>query len=190
MREVRSGSSPLPDSFREFFGFPVPVSPYFQQKEEDKFWWHERYERVPILGPITSGSEIIALDPPSDDEVMRALEKAQPVQGGVSLLWERNRNNVRIVKHKIADYVDPPRVYPLIGPAQQHHAHYKCSIYFTETRYVGWPVPHTLKDEDTVEVIYIDHNHFHMVGGQQSARSAIPHRAAASNRPVADEVET
>ena len=71
---------------------------------------------------------------------------------------------VRIVKEKIADYIDPPRVYPLIGPAQLHHAHYKCTIYYTEITRVGWPVPYTYTDEDAVEVIYIDHNHFHMVG--------------------------
>ena len=85
------------------FSIPVPISPYLQKKEEDKFWQKERYDRVPILGPITNGGEIAALDPPSDDEVMRALEKAQPVQGGIPFLHEHNRNNVRIVKEKISD---------------------------------------------------------------------------------------
>lgn len=145
-------------------GIPIPVSPYLQKREEDQFWSRERYDRVPILGPITSGAEPVALDPPSDDEVMRALEKAQPVQGGIPLLWERQRNDVRIVKNKISDYIDPVRVYPLIGPAQQHHAHYKCTIFYRDTRRIGWPVPHTTVDEDAQEVIYIDHNHLHMVG--------------------------
>ncbi|MCO6046636.1 hypothetical protein NG895_22295 [Aeoliella sp. ICT_H6.2] len=143
---------------------PVPVSPYFQKDKEDEFWRKERYDRVPILGPITSGSEPVALDPPSDDEVMVAMEKANPVQGGWPFLYERNRNNVRIVKEKIADYVDPPRVYPLIGPAQQHHAHYKCTVYYEDVRNIGWPVPHRLVDQDAREVLYIDHNHLHMVG--------------------------
>jgi len=146
------------------FAVPVPVSPYFQKKKEDQFWQKERYDRVPILGPLTSGTEAVALDPPSDDEVMRAMEKARPVQGGIPFLHEHNRNNVRIVKEKISDYVDPPRVYPMIGPAQQHHAHYKCTIYFEDVRRIGWPVPHTLRDEDAREVIYVDHNHLHMVG--------------------------
>ena len=145
------------------WAFPIPVSAYFQKKKEDEFWFRERYKRVPILGPITSGG-ITALDPPSDDEVMCALEKAQPVQGGVPQLWERNRNKVRIVKEKIADYVDPPRQYPLVGPAQQHHAHYKCTIYYEDVRRIGWPVPHTLRDEDAREVIYVDHNHLHQFG--------------------------
>jgi hypothetical protein len=150
------------------FSIPIPVSPYFQKKKEDEFWEHERYDRAPILGPITSGANIVALDPPSDDEVMRALEKADGIQGGIPFLYERNRNNVRIVKKKIADYIDPPRVYPMIGPAQQHHAHYCCTIYYEDVRRIGWPVPHTLRDEDSREVIYVDHNHLHMVGNVDS----------------------
>ena len=43
----------------------------------------------------------------------------------------------------MADYIDPPRIIPLVGPAQFHHAHYKCIVYFTEVTHVGWPVPYT-----------------------------------------------
>ncbi len=147
-----------------FLAYPIPVSPYYQHKAEEDFWRHERYDRVPILGPTTSGGPPVALDPPTDDEVMLALEKASPVQGGIPLIYEKQRNDVRIIKEKIADYVDPPRFYPLIGPAQLHHAHYKCTIYFEEKTIIGYPVPHTLHDRESVEVIYIDHNHLHMVG--------------------------
>jgi len=143
---------------------PIPISPLWQKLPEDKFWEEERYNNVPILGPITPGGPATALDEPSDDEVMRAFERAKPTQGGLPLLHEIQRNKVRIVKEKIGDYIDPPRIVPLIGPAQLHHAHYKCTIYYTEITNVGWPVPHRTRDEDAVEVIYIDHNHFHMVG--------------------------
>ena len=145
-------------------GVPIPVSPLRQKEFEDKFHIQERYARVPILGPLTSGGPVTALDPPTEDEVMWALERARPVQGGIPFLHETQRNNVNIIVEKIQDYVDPPRVIPLIGPAQLHHAHYKCTIYFEERRIIGWPFPHTLIDEDAVEVVYIDHNHFHMVG--------------------------
>ena len=37
-------------------GYPIPVSPYFQKKEEDAFWNHKRYDRVPILGPLQPGA--------------------------------------------------------------------------------------------------------------------------------------
>ncbi|MCA9217917.1 MAG: hypothetical protein KDB27_32830 [Planctomycetales bacterium] len=143
---------------------PIPVTPYLQEQKEDAFWEHERYDRVPILGPITSGGPAVALDPPSDDEIMRTLERSHPVEGGIPFLHETQRNNVRIRKDLIADYVDPPRFYPLVGPAQLHHAHYKCTITYSETKRVGWPIPHTLHDEETVEVVYIDHNHLHIVG--------------------------
>ncbi len=143
---------------------PIPVSPHFQDHMEDKAWEHERYDRVPILGPVTAGGPVKALDPPSDDEVMRALEHARTVEGGIPFLYEKQRNNVRIIKHKIADYIDPPRFVPLVGPAQLHHAHYKCTIFFEEVTRVGWPIPHEIRNEDAREVIYVDHNHFHIVG--------------------------
>jgi len=143
---------------------PIPVSPYFQDQLEDRAWEKERYDRVPILGPLTAGGPATALDPPSEDEIMRAFERARQVEGGLPFLHEIQRNNVRIVTERLGDYVDPPRVYPLIGPAQLHHAHYKCIIHLTETTRVGWPIPYTTTDEDTQEVIYIDHNHLHMVG--------------------------
>jgi hypothetical protein len=156
------------------FAFPIPVTVLAQDNKEDKFWEHERYARAPILGPLPAGADIVALDPPSDDEVMRALERARPVEGGVPLLYERNRNNVRIVKEKIADYIDPPRHYPIVGPAQQHHAHYKCTVYYEDVRRIGWPVPHTLRDEDAREVVYIDHNHLHMVGNVDTGEMMLP----------------
>ncbi|MBA2117818.1 hypothetical protein [Bremerella alba] len=153
-----------------YFGpllFPIPVSPYYMDNKEDEFHVHERYDRAPILPPIPPGAPHVALDPPSDDEVMRALERARPVEGGLPFLHEVQRNNVRITKEKIADYIDPPRVMPLVGPVQLHHAHYKCTVYYTEVKRIGWPIPHTLRDEDTREVIYIDHNHLHRVGNVQ-----------------------
>jgi hypothetical protein len=143
---------------------PIPVTPYLQDEMEDNAWEQERYKRVPILGPLTTGGPAVALDPPSEDEIMRALEHARPVEGGVPLLHEVQRNNVRIIVEPVADYVDPPRVYPLIGPAQLHHAHYKCIVNYTEVERVGWPIPYTTTDEDCQEVIYIDHDHLHMVG--------------------------
>jgi hypothetical protein len=146
------------------FGIPIPVSPYFQKLPEDKFWNNERYDRMPVLGPLTPGSPNTSLDPPSEDEVMRALEKARPVQGNMPLMYEIQRNNIRIVSEPVADYIDPPRVYPLAGPAQLHHVHYKCIVYFTEITRVGWPIPYTNTDEDCQEVVYIDHDHLHMVG--------------------------
>jgi hypothetical protein len=75
-----------------------------------------------------------------------------------------SRNDVRIIKEKLGDYIDPPRFIPLVGPAQLHHAHYKCTIYYNQIVRVGWPVPHSLIDDESIEVIYIDHNHFHLVG--------------------------
>ncbi len=168
---------PLATSFHPtvLFPWPAPVSPIWQKQQEDKFWVHERYKRVPILDPLVTSGTNMALDPPSPDEIMRAMENIHPVEGGVPLLWEKHRDNVRMTVEPIADYIDPPRVYPLIGPAQLHHAHYKCTVYYSETTRNGWPLPYTTVDEDAREVIYIDHNHFHRVGAvDDEAAAAAP----------------
>ena len=160
---MAAGCVGLPGPSLGLAGIPLPVSPSLQHEYENQAWEQERYNRVPIMGPITQGTEIVALDPPSDDQVMRAFEKAHPIKGA-PFLETTVRNNVKIVKEKIADYADPPRVVPLIGPAQLHHAHYKCTIFYSEVIHVGWPIPHTITNEDAQEVVYIDLDHYHMVG--------------------------
>ena len=142
---------------------PVPVSPYFQQGYEDLHWENLRYNKVAIMEPVRNG-QAVALDPPSDDQVMRALEKIRPVSGAIPFLETTHRTNIRITKELLADYLDPPTMVPLVGPAQVHHSHWKCTVYFTETVNVGWPIPQTLVNEEAQEVIYIDLDHLHRVG--------------------------
>jgi hypothetical protein len=143
---------------------PIPVSPYFQGGYEDEAYEKERYRKVAILEPITE-KEHVSLDPPSDDQCIRQLEKIRPVSGAVPGMETSFRNVKGITKELIADYVDPPRVMPLTGPVQVHHAHYKVTVYFEEQTNVGWPIPYTIKNEDAVEVFYIDMDHLHRVGG-------------------------
>ena len=95
---------------------------------------------------------------------MRALEDARPVQGNIPYLYEQQRQQRANHGRAGGRFINPPRVYPLVGPAQLHHAQYKCTVYFTEVTRVGWPIPYTTVDEDAQEVLYIDHNHLHMVG--------------------------
>ena len=148
-----------------FLGYPMPVSPYYQHKQEEKFWKKERYEKVPILGPNDFGwSRRGTRSAHATTRSCTRWKQLVLFKAAFRCLYEKQRNNVRIIKEKIADYIDPPRFYPLIGPAQLHHAHYKCTIYFDEKTTIGYPVPHTLHDREAIEVVYIDHNHFHMVG--------------------------
>lgn len=145
---------------------PVPVSPVLQNAAEDAAWERERYGKVPILDPIEDG-HVAAIDEPSDDLVLRQLERVRKTTGTVPFLDSTYRNDIRIMKVRIADYVDEPRFFPMVGPAQLHHSHWKCTVYFTQVTNVGWPIPHTLKNTDASEVLYIDLDHLHRVGGPQ-----------------------
>lgn len=151
---------------------PAPFSSFFQKYDEDRFWNHLKYDRTPILAPLTAGGPTEALDPPSDDEVLRVLEKSSPIQTAFPAVEEKQRIDVRIVKEKVADYIDPPRVYPLVGPAQVHHSHYKCTVYFTEVTLVSLPIPHTVTAPETAIAVYIDHNHLHQVGNLDGGPSS------------------
>ena len=116
------------------------------------------------MGKIAHDQHLPAIAATSNFELVATVSRHGESVNGLPFFHEVQQNDVRIVKEKIADYIDDPRVIPLIGPAQLHHAHYKCTIYYSGTIRVGWPIPHTLRDEEAVEVIYVDHNHFHMVG--------------------------
>jgi hypothetical protein len=135
----------------------IPVSPWFSQEIEDTYWEEERYGRVPILDPVEGEfAPIYCLDPPSPDEVMRALP--DEIGGGVPFLAETSYNNVRMVVEPIVDDVGDCKFYPLVGPARLHKCHYKCTVYYDKTIRSGWPVPFEFTDA-TEEVIYVDHDH-------------------------------
>jgi hypothetical protein len=80
---------------------------------------------------------------------------------GVPYIYEEFRDQISIVSQRLVDKIDPPRFYPLIGPAQLHHCHWKCTIYFLETIESGYPFPFQCKRQ-RVEVVYIDKDHLHL----------------------------
>ena len=150
------------------FGMPpvIPVSAWASQQVEDGYWEEERYGRVPILDPVEGENAPIAcLDPPSKDEVIRALP--DDTAGGLAFIAETSRSNVRIVVELIVDRLDDAKFYPMVGPARHHHCHYKCTVFYDKTIRSNWPVPFTHTDQ-TQEVVYIDHNHLIRVAGPQT----------------------
>jgi hypothetical protein len=135
----------------------IPVSPYMSQKVEDEYWEEERYGKVPVLDPVEGeNAPLFCMDPPSADQVMRALP--DPREGGVPFLAETQWNNVRMIVEPIVDRLDECRFYPMVGPARLHHCHYKCTVFYEETKRSHWPVPFTHVDQ-TEQVVYIDKDH-------------------------------
>lgn len=135
----------------------IPVSPYFSQLIEDTYHNEERYGKVPILDPVEGeNAPLFCMDPPTPDEVMRALP--DDTAGGMPFFAEVTRNNVRIVVEPIVDKLEECRFYPLAGPARLHKCHYKCTVYFDKVIRSDWPIPYTHADA-TMEVVYIDHDH-------------------------------
>ncbi len=135
----------------------IPVSAYYSQLIEDTYHNEERYGKVPVLDPVEGEhAPLFCLDPPTPDEVMRALP--DDTAGGFAFIAETQRNNVRIVVEPIVDRLGECRFYPLVGPARLHHCHYKCTVYYDKVIRSDWPVPFSHVDH-VQEVVYIDHDH-------------------------------
>jgi hypothetical protein len=145
----------------EYLGFyPMPVSPVLSYEIEDAID-RSKKKGVPILGPIKGElAPIFCMDPPSEQEVYETLP---PLPHGVPFVYEKQRKNVRMSIEKIVDQVDECRFYPLAGPCQLHHCHFKCTIWFEETQWMGYPIPWSYTEKKQ-EVVYIDKDHLHRCG--------------------------
>ena len=143
------------------FGPPIPVPPWVTERMEDKYCWKNDH-RTPIMPPIREGFPVpLCEDPPDDAMILRAMPR---VTRGMPYIYEEHRDNIQIVTERLVDKVDPVRFFPLVGPAQLHHCHWKCTVYYTETVESGWPFPFRCV-KPRVEVVYIDKDHMHLAPG-------------------------
>jgi hypothetical protein len=140
---------------------PVPVQPWVVERMEDKFM-HQNDYRTPVMPPIRDGyPPPLCEDPPSEREILRTLHR---VKRGIPFVCEEFRDDIRIFSERIVDKIDPPRFFPLVGWAQLHHCHWKCTIYYTETVQSSYPFPVKVV-KHRVEVVYIDKDHLHLYVG-------------------------
>jgi len=142
-------------------GTPILVQPWVAERMEQKLN-HKNDGRAPIMPPIRDGfPPPICEDAPSDAEVLRAMPR---VPRGVPYVYETFRDDIVIVKNRLVDKIDPPRFFPLVGPAQLHHCHWECVIYYKELVQSDYPFPVYVK-KNRVQVIYIDKDHLHLYVG-------------------------
>jgi hypothetical protein len=144
---------------------PVPVPPWVTERMEEKYCYKNDF-RTTIMPPIPPGfPPPLCEDPPSEAEVLRAQLH---VPRGVPYFYEEFRDNIQIVSERLVDRIDPCRFFPLVGPAQLHHCHWKSTIYFVETMESGYPFPFRCRKQ-RVEVVYIDKDHLHLCTGNNQA---------------------
>jgi hypothetical protein len=140
---------------------PVPVPPWVTERMEDKYCW-KNDTRTPIMPPIKEGFPApLCEDPPDDAMILRAMQR---VTRGVPYFYEEFRDDIDIRKELLVDRIDPARFFPVVGPAQLHHCHWKCTVYFTETVESGYPFPFRCKKPRS-EVVLIDLDHLHLAAG-------------------------
>lgn len=139
------------------FATPIPVQPWVTDRIEERLV-NRNDHRAAVLPPIPPGYRPLCEDPPDRAEILRAMPR---VTRGVPYIYEEHRDDIEFTVEKLVDVIDPPRFYPLIGPAQLHHCHWKCTVYYTETIESSYPFPFRAKRR-RVEVVYIDKDHLHL----------------------------
>jgi hypothetical protein len=145
---------------------PIPIQPWVSERMEEKYLTGKNDFRTPVMPPIRPGfPPPLCEDPPSEAQIIRTMPR---VKRGVPYICEEFRDDYQFVVERLVDQIDPPRFYPLVGPAQLHHCHYKCTIYFTETIESNYPFPVRLRKR-RVEVVYIDKDHLHVCAGNDPA---------------------
>lgn len=148
---------------------PVPIPPWVTERMEDKYCWKNDF-RTTIMPPIREGyPPPLCEDPPDEAMILRAITR---VCRGVPYFGEEFRDDIEIVSERLVDRIDPPRFFPLVGPAQLHHCHWKCTVFYNLTYESGYPFPYQCKKR-RVEVVYIDKDHLHVYpGGHNQAAEA------------------
>jgi hypothetical protein len=151
------------------FFTPIPVPAWVTERMEEKYCFKNDF-RTPILPPIREGfPPPLCEDPPDEARILRAMPH---VCRGVPYFVEEFRDNVQIVTELLVDKIDPPRFFPLVGPAQLHHCHWKCTVYYTETLESGYPFPFRCV-KPRVQVVYIDLDHLHLYPCTPDAQRAV-----------------
>jgi hypothetical protein len=148
----------FPNPFAMGFATPIPVQPWVPDMVEERLCIKSDYN-TPILPPIPPGYRPLCEDPPDRATILRAMPR---VARGIPWIYEEFRDDIDFTIERLVDKIDPPRFYPLIGPAQLHHCHYKCTVYYTETIESGYPFPFQCKTR-RVETVYVDRDHLHLV---------------------------
>jgi hypothetical protein len=114
--------------------------------------------RTPVYGPLREGKSLPQCEEsPDDATVLRAMPR---LPEGLPGFFTVSRDDIQIVTEQLVNKVDPPRFYPLVGVAQLHHCHWKCSVYYNEVLGSNFPFPFQSK-RPRVQVVYIDRDHLH-----------------------------
>lgn len=143
------------------FATPIPIQPWATERMEEKYCY-DRDHRAVIMPPLMPGfPPPPCLDPPDMGLIVRTLPK---VRRGIPYVIEEFRDDIQVATELLVDRIDPARFYPLIGPAQLHHCHWKCTVFYNETIESGYPFPFQCKKR-RVEVVYIDKDHLHLCPG-------------------------
>ena len=114
-----------------------------------------------IVENADPGKSCPATVPPEPIEILRRLEAQKGLEpDSITSLYESHKDRFRIVVEPVFDKLVPAREYPLIGKVILHLLHYRCTVHFSKSDDLNWPL--AAEGADVKEVtIDIDSAHLH-----------------------------
>ena len=106
-----------------------------------------------------------------------------PVKRGIPSIYQESRDDYDIVVECLVDRLDPPRFFPMVGPAQLRHLHYKCTVHFTEIIECSFPFPFQSRRRRS-EVVFMDRDQLYLFN--VAAEKAIGMQQAEKDFQVAE----
>jgi hypothetical protein len=148
-------------------GRVVPAGPTVPDGSQTKFYLPQE-NATPVLPPIPQGQRPVCDNAPDHAAILRTMSRAER---GVPGVYDVCREDFEFITEKLVDKIDPPRFFPLIGPAQLQHCHWKCTIYYNETLEFASPVGFSFT-RPQVEVVYMDRDRLYLWADAAASKRA------------------
>jgi hypothetical protein len=133
---------------------PSPSAPERKKEQSRK----DNFRTPPDLPPIDRAfSNLLNPQRPDDATVLRALRQKKR---GKPFLCEESRSDIKIVSELLVNKIEPPRFFPLVGPAHRQRSHWKCTVSYTQTIESSYPFPYRTS-RPRCEVVYLDKDHLY-----------------------------
>lgn len=108
----------------------------------DRLWLYWSEDTTPVQPPLQPGFPPPLCEDPPDEALILRLAGIPPGP------------DVQVLVERLVDQIDQPRSFPQVGPAQLHHCHWQCTIFYNDM------------NGPQEQVIFIDKDHLHVYVGQ------------------------
>ena len=121
-------------------------------------WWEKssRYPASMMILPWDADAELIAKVEDMSEKALSRFHWDFPAEKNRLFFYRKRHIPLGVELKLLKKEVDPPRIFPLIGPASLHHAHWECRVKYRKTVSVFWPIRWEYRSEPREHEMRLD----------------------------------